>query len=213
MEEFPFLERAKSEAGLKINGIRKMHQLSLDMEGIREKKLSCMSCDVSSLCLTCKEQKLKFKSEKIKNVLGTVVREAERDSNDQAESDEEAPMQGVETSDGVEAGDNVDNVEEVDQDQEDQKDVGLGDIVWVLFNRRWVAGKIVSLGDIPNSSLSWQLKSFSDSTSLVKFYHNSSFHKAANSKIEQLAQNLVDQSRARHQPTAYMEALSDLSYG
>ena len=83
----------------------------------------------------------------------------------------------------------------------------------VFFYHIWTAGKIVSLSDIPNEALTRQLKSNSTSTSLVKFYLDETFHRAANSKVELLAQNLVDQSRARHHPTAYLEALSDLSYG
>ena len=208
VEEFPFLERTKSEAGLKINGIRKIHQLSLDSQGIRDKKLSCLNCGVSSLCLPCKQQKLKFTMDKIKNVLAS----AQEDNNkvgEPDESDEETPMEEVE------GGEEADHSEQVDDEhvRDDQQDIGLGDIVWVLFNRRWTAAKIVALSDIPDAALSRQLRSNSNSTSLVKFYHDYSFHRAANTRIELLAQNLVDQSRARHHPAAYMEALSDLSYG
>ena len=203
VEEFPFLIRSKSESGLKIKGIRKIHQLSLTHDGIRSKKLSCMDCSATSLCNPCKKEKLIFSAEKIKNVLKSAA--VENKDDDQAfESDEETPVTVMETEDEVDDS----------EDDTEQDDVTLapGDIVWVHFNKRWTAAKIVTLSDIPNASLSRQLKSNSSSTSLVKFYHDSTFHRAANSKMELLAQNLVDQSRARHHPIAYLEALSDLSY-
>ena len=205
------MDRTKSEAGLKINGIRKVHQLSLVKEGIREKKLSCMICGVDSLCFSCKTQKLKFTAEKIKDVLESDKKEI----GEHEDSDEEPVIENVGNSEEEEH-DTCEFNGEDEQDtgaREDEQDLSVGDVVWVLYNRRWTAGKIVTLSDIPDTSLSRQLKSNSGSTSLVKFYHDQSFHRAANTKIELLAQNLVDQSRGRHHPMAYLEALSDLSYG
>ena len=208
VEEFPFLTRSKSEAGLKINGIRKIHQLSMTHEGIRSRKLSCMDCSASSLCPACRQQKVIFSSEKIRGVLGTFVEE-----NSNEESDEEAMVDvNSSTNDQEEMATDVIEDEE-DGDGTEEHDIEPGDVVWVLFNKRWIAGKIVSLSDISSAALTRQLKSSSASTSLVRFYHDGSFHRSANSKIELLAQNLVDQQRARHHPTAYLEALADLSYG
>ena len=205
VEEFPFLKRSKSEAGLKINGIRKIHQLSLTSEGIRSRKLSCMDCPASSLCLACKQQKIIFSAEKIKTVI--VASAAEDDSD---ESDEEAIVD-IEQGENEEGG--YEDSGDESGDVAEGHDLGPGDIVWVFFNKRWIAGKIVSLSDITSTALTRQLKSNSTSTSLVKFYHDGTFHRSANSKIELLAQNLVDQHRARFHPTSYLEALADLSYG
>ena len=125
------------------------------------------------------------------------------------ESDEEAPVAEdlVDASEEDHEGD-----EEQDKEQEEHL-LSPGDIVWVKFNRRWTAARIVTLSDIPNTSLSRQLKSNNLTTSLVRFYHDETYHRASNSNIELLAQNLVDQSRARHYPAAYLEAVSDLCYG
>ena len=161
VEEFPFMERTKSEAGLKINGIRKIHQLTLNIEGIRDKKLSCMSCEVSALCQSCQKQKVKFNAEKIKNVLDFAGGAKESE-----ESDEETPIHDLENT---EDGDDHFDIEALSNNEEEcEKDLDVGDVVWVWFNRRWVASKIVTLSDIPSSSLSRQLKSNSGSTSLVK---------------------------------------------
>ena len=193
--------------GLKIKGIRKIHQLSLTSEGIRSEKLSCLECPANKLCNTCKQKKLTFSAERIQNVL--TVTEEVGDEQEDDESDEETPFEGYEEDQ------NDDHQEGDEEEGGDEEDVILSpsDIVWVNFNRRWTAAKIVTLSDIPNISLTRQLKSNSSTTCLVKFYHDETFHRASNSKIELLAQNLVDQSRARHHPTAYLEALSDLSYG
>ena len=163
-----------------------------------------MDCDANFLCSACKQQKLIFPSEKIKNLLDS-IEEVTKDIDD--ESDEEVEVHhNNENSGDEESG-------EDDIGENEEPDLCPGDIVWVLFNKRWTAARIVSLNDIPNTALSRQLKSNSTSTSLVKFCHDSTFHRAANSRIELLAQNLVDQSRARHHPRAYLEALTDLSYG
>ena len=117
VEEFPFMERTKSEAGLKINGIRKVHQLSLDSQGIRDKKLSCLNCGVSSLCLSCKQQKLKFTKEKIKNVLSSALEE--RNTVDEPdESDEETQMEDAEGGAEADDGDQVDDDDQVTDDQQ-----------------------------------------------------------------------------------------------
>ena len=164
-----------------------------------------MNCAASSLCPGCKQQKIVFSAEKIKTVLGASAVE-----NDIEESDEEATVD-------IEQGENRDSGDEDSGDEDgdvaEGQDLGPGDIVWVQFNKRQIAGKKVSLSDITSTALTRQLKSNSTSTSLVKFYHDGTFHRSANSKIELLAQNLVDQHRARHHPTAYLEALADLSYG
>jgi hypothetical protein len=157
----------------------------------------------------CHKLFLIFPAEKIKNLLDS-IEEVTEDIDD--ESDEEIAVNDAnENSGDEESGDEESGDEESGEDEE--PDLSPGDIVLVLFNKRWTAEKIVSLNDIPNPALTRQLKSTSTSTSLVKFYHGTTFHRAANSRIELLAQNLVDQSRARHHPTAYLEALSDLSYG
>lgn len=100
VEEFAFLQRSKSEAGLKINGIRKIHQLSLTSEGIRARKLSCMDCGSTSLCLNCKQQKLIFTADKIKLVL-----DSSKENDIDEESDEEIPLEGPENMEDDDSGD------------------------------------------------------------------------------------------------------------
>ena len=158
-----------------------------------------MECPASSLCSTCKQQKIIFSAEKIKTVLGVSAVEND-DESDEATVD-------------IEQGENEESGDEDSGNVVEGQDLGPGDIVWVLFNKRWIAGKIVFLSDITSSALTRQLNSNSTSTSLVRFYHDGTFHRSANSKIELLAQNLVDQQRARYHPTAFLEALSNLSYG
>ena len=199
---------------MKINGIRKIHQLSLTSEGIRCQKLSCLDCPGDRLCDSCQQLNIKFSTDKIENMLGVKRAEITNNNND-SDTDEEAPLEVTENIEDIDFDDHMDEHGDVEVGGGDGEDLVLqpGDVVWLSFNKRWIAAKIITLADVPDSSLTRQLKSRNDSSSLVKFYHDESFHRASNSRIELLGQNLLDQYRAKHHPAAYLEALSDVSYG
>ena len=95
------------------------------------------------------------------------------------------------------------------QDPEDEFEVG--DVVWALWQRRYYAAKIVSLADVPEQ-FHRQLRSASSDYLIVRYYADGMFNRVHRTKVDTLAENVVDKQRARFNPQAYNEALADLVY-
>ena len=207
VEEFPRFLRVNDPRGLKITGIRQIHSLSLSPEGIIAQKLSCQHCPLISYCEDCTALKPLISSEQIRGI------NADYESDSENSGDEEAFEEEVDRDDGN-SGSDVDEVR-TDKDSETEsdkeEDPEPGDVVWALWYRKWRAGIVLALSQVPDN-LRKQLITKNTQYLILKFYGNQKITRIHKSKIEPLGEHLIDKHRAIDDPASYNDALADQIY-
>ena len=203
VEEYPRFDRVEDSKGLKIIGIRQIHSLCLSSIGVIARKVSCLECGFSEICQDCSNLKISIPRDTITELVSAGCDEEDGEEDELAtpdfESDDEADIE-----DATEASD-------VETDIDEETEFEIGDVVWVMWHRRFYAAKIVSLADVPEQ-FHRQLKTSSSDYLIVKFYADGLYTRTHKSKVDNLGENIVDKQRAKFNLEAYHEALADLVY-
>ena len=193
IETFPEVKRLTERDELAIDGITLVHSMVVRNDNLHIKEISCINCNVSSLCEDC-----------LSDVAATPEYIKTADSESDADIDDEdqsilSPNRDIEDL----IGHSDIEEEESSADEEDMESLIPGDIVWGRHGRVWYPAKVVDINEIP-ANVAQILGRAVKNKIVVKWWNEDNYSALPESKVEPLGRNKVDEFRANVSKTISM---------
>ena len=217
VETIPRFSRSNATLELPVSGIRALHSFTVHEGGILASKLTCQTCTVSSICISCQFSTPVITKEKVEAAL--VCLQQRREALDEDVSDEDSNSEETEVEDNAsETEDDLASDDCIDEDrkgvassEEDDDITEPGSIVWVCWGSRWYPAKVVLLAEVPEP-VRKSLRKDTGRSVVVKFFGDEDYSRVDIGKMEELGMTSTDLRRSRSPGIMYNLALADLKY-
>ena len=219
VETIPRFSRSNATLELPVSGIRAFHSFTVHEGGILASKLTCQTCTVSTICISCQFSTPVITKDKVEAAL--VCLQQRREALDEDVSDEDSNSEETEVEDNAsETEDDLASDACIDEDrkgvassEEDDDITEPGSIVWVCWGSRWYPAKVVLLAEVPEP-VRRSLRKDTGRSVVVKFFGDEDYSRVDIGKMEELGMTSTDLRRSRSPGIMlkYNLALADLKY-